>query len=109
MRSASARCFAKRLANQITEMTGETCECDAGDLFPAKGWYRTNIHADVMRWTGTVKLNGMLKSVGSWEPMTAAIKNGFRVTDRRGNWQAYADFEVDVPDYIHPFYQKAIR
>lgn len=109
MRSASAHRFAKRLAEAIGMLTGQHCECNAEDLIAARGWYRTDIRADVMRWTGVVRLDGspVNWSVGSWEPMTSALRHGFEIIDGRRDQRSYVDFEIFAANYVHPFHRKA--
>lgn len=60
------------------------------NLFPAKGYWRTDHRADVVRWEGQGKFNGHTVRFYSWEPMSTLItKAGFSL-----DWEN--SFTIDV-------------
>lgn len=73
---------------KTSERLGELLEKALGvkfvevNLYPATGWYRTDFHADVQRWTGDAKReDGLVYTFGCWDTMTACVKKGI-VVDR---------------------------
>lgn len=56
-------------------------------LDPARGYWRTDPRADVMRWEGDirVKVNGswVTLAVGSWDTMTDCVRNGLAASINR--------------------------
>jgi hypothetical protein len=82
---------AQKLADALTKALGHPVA--AKNLFGARGYYRHR-RADVMPWTGVVQVDGMPRTLGCWRTMTACLKHGFAVTDDRGVFRAYSDYDV---------------
>ena len=58
------------------------------NIYPAKGYWR-HTKADVMCWTGDVKINNVTVDIGCWNTMTDCVKHGMRFKEDTG----YARFE----------------
>lgn len=50
------------------------------DLKPATGHWRSSPYADVFRFEGTVKIDGRLHTVVSWDTMTDLCKSGVAIS-----------------------------
>jgi hypothetical protein len=63
-------------------------------LHSARGYWRTDSHADVMRWEGQGEtILGLPVTFGSWNTMTACVRQGIELDKERG-----AYFEVSAKE-----------
>lgn len=89
--------LAKKLVLALRPLVGEGAAIGEPKIICVTGFYKQK-RADVMPWTGTVLIDGIQRSIGSWDTVTACVRNGFRVIPATVHATAYADFEIHATE-----------
>lgn len=85
----------QRMMALAEKMTG--ADPGSASVHPARGWYTTR-YADCMGFTGFVEIDGLIRTIGSWDTLTRCLRNGCVLHDNRGKYRPYADFEFEAKD-----------
>lgn len=84
-----------RLAKLLTEVIGSPI--DPEDLDAAQGYYRQQ-RSGQAAWSGIIVVDGIKRTICSWDSMTECVRNGFTVQDSRGESGRFADYEIHAKD-----------
>lgn len=68
----------QRLAEMLTKELGARVAPD--DFAPVTGYWRSSPYADCMRWDGFVTIEGVPRSIGSWDTMKDCVRHGFTIS-----------------------------
>ncbi len=87
-----------RIADALSPILETLVDPCCVKLWPARGYW-THSHQDVQRWTGSVEVEGIPFSLGSWDLTLSDLRKGnrFVISDNRRHARPYNDFSVEKP------------